>query len=109
MQRDLHVQFSRRNNYFYQLPITVQDVALMGQTLNSKWGANYSSKSYELVHEALHKLGLYDLRKNRIGELSGGQQQKVFLARSLVQEAEIFFLDEPLVGVDYTTQGATRS
>mmetsp|Transcript_26612 Transcript_26612/g.103549 ORF Transcript_26612/g.103549 Transcript_26612/m.103549 type:complete len:87 (-) Transcript_26612:394-654(-) len=81
----------------------------MGQTLNSKWGHNYQNKSFDLVETALHKLGLYEVRHNRIGELSGGQQQKVFLARSLVQEAEIFFLDEPLVGVDYKTQGATRS
>nr|YP_010336743.1 manganese transport system ATP-binding protein [Stylonema alsidii]UNJ15149.1 manganese transport system ATP-binding protein [Stylonema alsidii] len=104
-QKNKLTYIPQRSQIDWDYPITVQDVALMGQTLNSKWGANYSSKSYELVHEALHKLGLYDLRKNRIGELSGGQQQKVFLARSLVQEAEIFFLDEPLVGVDYTTQG----
>lgn len=81
----------------------------MGQTCNTPWGKNYSKASYQLVHYALNKLGLYHLRHNRIGELSGGQQQKVFLARSLVQEAEIFFLDEPLVGVDYKTQDATRS
>lgn len=81
----------------------------MGQTCNTSWGQDYSKKSYELVDYALNKLGLYHLKKNRIGELSGGQQQKVFLARSLVQEAEILFLDEPLVGVDYKTQGATRS
>lgn len=81
----------------------------MGQISNTTWGQNYSHKSYELVEKALSRLGLSDFKENRIGELSGGQQQKVFLARSLVQEAEIFFLDEPLVGVDYKTQGAIRS
>nr|YP_010336349.1 manganese transport system ATP-binding protein [Goniotrichopsis reniformis]UNJ14755.1 manganese transport system ATP-binding protein [Goniotrichopsis reniformis] len=95
----------QRSQIDWDYPVTVHDVALMGQTFNSKWGDNYPEKSYHLVENALKKLGLYDLRHNRIGELSGGQQQKVFLARALVQEAEIYFLDEPLVGVDYITQG----
>mmetsp|Transcript_26613 Transcript_26613/g.103550 ORF Transcript_26613/g.103550 Transcript_26613/m.103550 type:complete len:239 (-) Transcript_26613:35-751(-) len=108
--QDIHTQkhklayIPQRSLIDWDYPITVQDVALMGQTLNSKWGHNYQNKSFDLVETALHKLGLYEVRHNRIGELSGGQQQKVFLARSLVQEAEIFFLDEPLVGVDYKTQ-----
>nr|YP_010336546.1 manganese transport system ATP-binding protein [Rhodospora sordida]UNJ14952.1 manganese transport system ATP-binding protein [Rhodospora sordida] len=104
-QRSTMAYIPQRSQIDWDYPITVKDVALMGQTINSRWGSNYSKKSYELVDNALHKLGLYELRNNRIGELSGGQQQKVFLARSLVQEAEIFFLDEPLIGVDYKTQG----
>jgi len=52
----------------------------------------------------MEKLGISDLRDRQIGKLSGGQQQRVFLARALAQQADIFFLDEPFVGVDITTE-----
>nr|YP_010338486.1 manganese transport system ATP-binding protein [Rhodaphanes brevistipitata]UNJ18436.1 manganese transport system ATP-binding protein [Rhodaphanes brevistipitata] len=103
-QKNKMAYVPQRSQIDWDYPITVQDVALMGQTFQTPWGLNYSKKSYELVNYALQRLGLYEIRHNRIGELSGGQQQKVFLARSLAQEAEIFFLDEPLIGVDYKTQ-----
>ena len=45
-----------------------------------------------------------EFKNRQIGELSGGQQQRVFLARALAQKAEIFFLDEPLVGIDVTSE-----
>nr|YP_010335760.1 manganese transport system ATP-binding protein [Chroothece richteriana]UNJ14166.1 manganese transport system ATP-binding protein [Chroothece richteriana] len=105
LQKHRIAYIPQRSQIDWDYPITVQDVVLMGQTLQSHWGLNYSKKSYELAENALQKLRLYDLRHDRIGELSGGQQQKVFLARSLAQEADILFLDEPLLGVDYKTQG----
>ena len=49
-------------------------------------------------------LGIEDLKHRQIGQLSGGQQQRVFIARALCQEADIFFLDEPFVGVDMLTE-----
>src|SRR5690625_7446416 len=54
--------------------------------------------------ECLKKVGMQDFAKNQIGELSGGQQQRVFLARALAQKADIFFLDEPFVGIDVTSE-----
>nr|ARO90357.1 manganese transport system ATP-binding protein [Bangiopsis subsimplex] len=104
-QRNKMAYVPQRSQIDWDYPITVEDIALMGQTFNTPWGYNYSTKSYQLVEKSLERLGLLEFRYNRIGELSGGQQQKVFLARSLVQEADIFFLDEPLIGVDYKTQG----
>nr|QUE29658.1 MntA [Erythrotrichia foliiformis] len=77
---------------------------MMGQISTNTWLKQFSKKSYHLATEALKKLGIESLKNNCISELSGGQQQRVFLAKALAQEAEIFCLDEPLAGVDYTTQ-----
>ena len=54
--------------------------------------------------EALGRVGMVEYRNRPIGQLSGGQQQRVFLARALAQEADLFFLDEPFVGVDQKTE-----
>lgn len=53
---------------------------------------------------ALAKVGMADFKNRQIGELSGGQQQRVFLARALAQQAEVFFLDEPFVGIDIRSE-----
>ena len=54
----------------------------------------------------LEQLGMADYADRQISQLSGGQQQRVFLARALAQEAELYFMDEPFVGVDATTERA---
>ena len=63
-----------------------------------------SDYDYEQANKAMEELGIANLKNRQIGELSGGQQQRVFLARALCQEAEVFFLDEPFVGVDMLTE-----
>ena len=55
---------------------------------------------------AMGEVGIADLAERQISQLSGGRQQRVFLARALVQEAEVYFLDEPMAGVDATTERA---
>lgn len=88
----------------WDYPVTVWDIVMMGRIRATGWFRQFDIVSYKLVEESLKKLGISDLKNNCIGELSGGQQQRVFLARALAQEAEILCLDEPLSGVDYTTQ-----
>lgn len=59
--------------------------------------------------EALQKVGMQQYAQRQISQLSGGQQQRTFLARALVQDAQIYFMDEPFQGVDATTERAIVS
>lgn len=87
-----------------QFPVTVEDIVLMGRNADKKVYQSYSNNDYAKVDDALHSLGLDKIRKKQIGEISGGQLQRVFIARAICQDAKIFFLDEPFVGVDITTE-----
>ncbi len=76
----------------------------MGRYNRIPWYKRASNRDRAVVQESLEKVGMLDFRKKQIGELSGGQQQRVFIARALTQEADIFFLDEPFVGIDVTSE-----
>ena len=88
----------------WQFPATVMDIVLMGRYPHKKIFQRINNEDHQIAFGALEQVGIRDLAKRQIGELSGGQQQRVFIARALCQEAEIFFLDEPFVGVDKTTE-----
>ena len=88
----------------WQFPATVIDIVLMGRYPYKKIFDRLNTEDKEIANDAMRKLGIEDLAHRQIGKLSGGQQQRVFLARALCQRAEIFFLDEPFVGVDITTE-----
>ena len=90
----------------WNFPITVEGVAEMGLVFSLGWFRKPGRAERERVEQALEELGLTDLRKRQISELSGGQKKRVFLARALVQNADLFFLDEPLAGVDYRSERA---
>ena len=90
----------------WNFPITVQGVAEMGLFFPLGWFRKPGKAERERVEQALEELGLTDLKKRQISELSGGQKKRVFLARALVQNADLFFLDEPLAGVDYRSERA---
>ena len=90
----------------WNFPITVEGVAEMGLFFSLGWFRKSGRAERERVEQALEELGLTDLRKRQISELSGGQKKRVFLARALVQNADLFFLDEPLAGVDYRSERA---
>ncbi len=80
-------------------PITVGDVVLMGR-LKPFNGYGRSRKDVDIVRESLEQMGVAPFHKKRIGELSGGQRQKVFIARALAGKPDILFLDEPTSSVD---------
>ncbi len=88
----------------WSFPATVMDIVLQGRyPFRSIW-QRMNQEDRRCAHEAMIDLGIDDLHNRQIGELSGGQQQRVFLARALCQAPEIYFLDEPFVGVDMLTE-----
>jgi manganese/iron transport system ATP-binding protein len=88
----------------WTFPVLVEDVVMMGRYGQMGFLRRPSPKDRAKVDEALARLGLTDLRLRQIGELSGGQKKRVFLARALAQEGKIILLDEPFTGVDVTTE-----
>ncbi len=94
----------QRTDVDWDFPITVLEVAMMGLVGELglwKWP---NKKDKQKVLERLDQLGLKNLADRQIGELSGGQQRRLFVARALLQEADIYVLDEPFAGVDLTTE-----
>lgn len=94
----------QRNDIDWDFPITVLDAVLIGTYPNLKLFKRPGKKEKEWAYECLQRVGMEEFSKRQIGELSGGQQQRVFLARALAQKAEVFFLDEPFVGVDVASE-----
>ncbi len=94
----------QRNQYDWDFPIHVMDAVLSGTypSLGIFTRPKKSDKAWAL--ECLEKVGLAQYANRQIGELSGGQQQRVFLARALAQKADLFFLDEPFVGIDIASE-----
>lgn len=85
-------------------PVTVFDVALMGRYPQLGWFKRPKKKDREIAFEMLKKVGMEKYVHRQIGTLSGGQEQRVFLARALAQQAKLYFLDEPFKGVDAATE-----
>lgn len=94
----------QRSRIDWDFPVTVREVAMMGRIRKIGLFRWPSRSDWKIVDHALDHVGLSALRGRRIAELSGGEQQKVFLAQALAQEAEIVLLDEPFNGLDLPAQ-----
>jgi ABC-type Mn2+/Zn2+ transport system ATPase subunit len=94
----------QKNDVDWSFPATVWDVVAMGRYPHQGLFQRRPDSDNELIINALREVGIEQLQHRQIGELSGGQQQRVFIARALCQQADLFFLDEPFVGVDVTTE-----
>jgi manganese/iron transport system ATP-binding protein len=90
----------------WNFPVLVEDVVLMGRYGHMGFLRIASADDRRKVDEALERVGMTAYRKRQIGELSGGQKKRVFLARALAQEGLVMLLDEPFTGVDVKTEGA---
>lgn len=88
----------------WDFPVLVEDVVMMGRYGHMNWLRRPKPTDQSKVTEALKRVGMEEYRKRQIGELSGGQKKRVFLARALAQEGQVILLDEPFTGVDVTTE-----
>lgn len=90
----------------WSFPVLVEDVTMMGRYGHMGFLRRPSAKDRAAVDLALERVGMAGFRRRQIGELSGGQRKRVFLARALAQDARVILLDEPFTGVDVDTEAA---
>lgn len=88
----------------WEFPITVRDLVLMGRYGKLGLFKRPREADYQAVDHYLEVVGLTPFKDRQINQLSGGQQQRAFLARALIQDAKIYFLDEPFTGIDAGTE-----
>lgn len=88
----------------WDFPTTVFDVVLMGRYVHLGWIKRPGKEDFARAREALEKIGMSDFAHRQISQLSGGQKQRAFIARAICQDARIYFMDEPLAGVDKKTE-----
>ena len=94
----------QRNSVDWDFPTTLFDVVEMGCYGRVGLFKRVSKEEKQKVLKAIEQVGMLDFKDRQISELSGGQQQRAFIARALVQEADIYLMDEPFQGVDSTTE-----
>ena len=90
----------------WTFPVLVEDVVMMGRYGKMGLLRRPSPADRAAVDAALERVAMQDFRHRQIGELSGGQKKRVFLARALAQEGQVILLDEPFTGVDVKTEEA---
>ena len=94
----------QRNTVDWDFPTTLFDVVEMGCYGRVGLFKRVNKEEKAKVLKAIEQVGMLDFKDRQISELSGGQQQRAFIARALVQEADIYLMDEPFQGVDSTTE-----
>lgn len=90
----------------WSFPVLVEDVVMMGRYGHMGFLRRPSTADHAAVAKALDRVGMKAYRHRQIGELSGGQRKRVFLARALAQQGQVILLDEPFTGVDVQTEDA---
>jgi manganese/iron transport system ATP-binding protein len=90
----------------WSFPVSVWDVVMMGRYGHMSFLRIPRAEDKRVVIESLERVGMTEFKDRQIGELSGGQKKRVFLARALAQKGRIMLLDEPFTGVDVQTESA---
>ena len=90
----------------WSFPVSVWDVVMMGRYGHMSFMRIPRAEDKRVVIESLERVGMTEFKDRQIGELSGGQKKRVFLARALAQKGRIMLLDEPFTGVDVQTESA---
>ncbi|TVR30605.1 MAG: metal ABC transporter ATP-binding protein [Spirochaetaceae bacterium] len=96
----------QRTSVDWDFPTTVLDVVLMGTYGSLGWFRRPGKQQLDAAWQAIERVSMTEYAGRQISELSGGQQQRTFLARALVQNADIYLMDEPFQGVDARTERA---
>ena len=104
LKRNLVAYVPQAEEVDWTFPVLVEDVVMMGRYGHMGFLRRPSRLDREAVETALVRVGMQDYRKRQIGELSGGQKKRIFLARALAQNGQVILLDEPFTGVDVTTE-----
>jgi manganese/zinc/iron transport system ATP- binding protein len=103
-QRHRIAYVPQRESVDWDFPASVLDVVLMGLYRDVGWFWPLTSAHRRRALAALEQVGIADLAHRQINQLSGGQQQRTFIARALVQTADVYLLDEPFAAVDAATE-----
>ena len=106
LKRNLVAYVPQGEEVDWSFPVLVEDVVMMGRYGHMGFLRIPTARDKRKVDEALERVGMSALRERQIGELSGGQRKRVFLARALAQDGLVMLLDEPFTGVDVQTETA---
>ena len=106
LKRNLVASVPQSEDVDWQFPVAVYDVVMQGRYGYLNFLRLPKAEDKRKVQEAMERVGIAHLAQRQIGELSGGQKKRVFLARALAQQGKIILLDEPFTGVDVKTEDA---
>ncbi len=104
LSRNLVAYVPQSEEVDWAFPVLVEDVVMMGRYGHMGFLRRAKARDHAAVDQALRRVNMQDFRHRQIGELSGGQRKRVFLARALAQDGQVILLDEPFTGVDVKTE-----
>ncbi len=104
LSRNLVAYVPQSEDVDWDFPVLVEDVVMMGRYGHMGFLRRPKQVDHDMVDQALARVSMEEFRHRQIGELSGGQRKRVFLARALAQDGQVILLDEPFTGVDVKTE-----
>ncbi|AFJ48551.1 manganese/iron ABC transporter ATP-binding protein [Shimwellia blattae] len=104
LRRNLVAYVPQAEEVDWSFPVLVEDVVMMGRYGHMGWLRIPRAWDRQIVTDALARVDMLALRQRQIGELSGGQKKRVFLARAIAQQGQVILLDEPFTGVDVNSE-----
>ncbi|HDS6921807.1 TPA: manganese/iron ABC transporter ATP-binding protein [Klebsiella aerogenes] len=104
LRRNIIAYVPQSEEIDWSFPVLVEDVVMMGRYGHMGMLRRAGKEDRRIVNDALERVDMLPYRHRQIGELSGGQKKRVFLARSIAQRGKVILLDEPFTGVDVNTE-----
>ncbi|SQC28402.1 manganese ABC transporter, ATP-binding protein SitB [Klebsiella pneumoniae] len=104
LRRNIIAYVPQSEEIDWSFPVLVEDVVMMGRYGHMGMLRRAGKEDRRIVNDALGRVDMLPYRHRQIGELSGGQKKRVFLARSIAQRGKVILLDEPFTGVDVNTE-----